>query len=146
MERTTCTNFSNLFWNKHLLILEGSVSIIRSFHCKHSNDICHIVLLTACEQNQDVLILLVSCQQNFMTYTIAVCTVKIPDDGKRNCPKYVEFYSKNKFEKLVHLVGFIIRIFSWCTVTCTSNSLYCLSNLCYLHESLRTLSSAAGYH
>jgi len=25
-----------------------------------------------------------------------------------NCPKYVEFYSKNKFEKLVHLVDFII--------------------------------------
>jgi len=23
--------------------------------------------------------------------------------------KHVEFYSKNKFEKLVHLVGFIIR-------------------------------------
>ena len=32
------------------------------------------------------------------------------DDGQRNCPKYVEFHSKNKFEKLVHLVGFIIRI------------------------------------
>jgi len=30
--------------------------------------------------------------------------------GQRNCPKHVEFYSKNKFEKLVHLVGFIIRI------------------------------------
>jgi len=30
-------------------------------------------------------------------------------DGQRNCPKHVEFYSKNKFEKLVHLVGFIIR-------------------------------------
>jgi len=28
---------------------------------------------------------------------------------QRNCPKHVEFYSKNKFEKLVHLVGFIIR-------------------------------------
>ena len=26
-----------------------------------------------------------------------------------NCPKHVEFYSKNKFEKLVHLIGFIIR-------------------------------------
>jgi len=25
--------------------------------------------------------------------------------------KYVEFYTKNKFEKLVHLVGFIIRIY-----------------------------------
>ena len=41
---------------------------------------------------------------------------KTPDDGHRNCPKHVEFYSKNKFEKLVHLVGFIIRIlmaYSW---------------------------------
>ena len=34
-----------------------------------------------------------------------------PDDGQRNCPKHAEFYSKNKFEKLVHLVGFIIRIY-----------------------------------
>ena len=44
-----------------------------------------------------------------MTYTIAVFTVKIPDDGQRNCPKHVEFYYKNRFEKLVHLVGFVIR-------------------------------------
>jgi len=44
-------------------------------------------------------------------YTTAVCTVKTPDDGQRNCLKHVEFYSKNKFEKLVHLVGFIIRIY-----------------------------------
>ena len=34
---------------------------------------------------------------------------KTADDGQRNCPKHVEFYSKNKVEKLVHLVGFIIR-------------------------------------
>jgi hypothetical protein len=34
-----------------------------------------------------------------------------PDDVQRNCPKHVEFHSKNKFEKLVHLVGFIIRKF-----------------------------------
>jgi len=33
------------------------------------------------------------------------------DDGQRNCPKHVEFYSKNKFEKLAHLFGFIIRIY-----------------------------------
>jgi len=52
-----------------------------------------------------------SCQQTFMTYTIAVCKMKNPDDGQRNCPKHVEFYSKNKFEKLVHLVGFIIRVY-----------------------------------
>jgi len=36
---------------------------------------------------------------------------KTPDDGQRNCPKHVEFYSKNKFEKLVRIVGFIIRIY-----------------------------------
>ena len=34
---------------------------------------------------------------------------KTPNVGQRNCPKHVEFYSKNKFEKLVHVFGFIIR-------------------------------------
>ena len=33
----------------------------------------------------------------------------------RNCPKHVEFYSKNKFEKSVHLVGFIIRVLMYLT-------------------------------
>ena len=36
---------------------------------------------------------------------------KTPDDEKRNCPKRVEFYSKNKLQKSVQLVGFIIRIY-----------------------------------
>jgi len=45
-----------------------------------------------------------------MTYTIAVCIAKeTTDDGQRNYPKHVEFYSKNKFEKLVYIVGLIIR-------------------------------------
>jgi len=35
---------------------------------------------------------------------------KTPDDGQSKCPKQVQFHSKNKFEKIVHLVGFIIRI------------------------------------
>ena len=49
-----------------------------------------------------VLILLASR----MTYTITMCTVKkTADDGQRNCPKHVEIYSKNKFEKLVHLLA-----------------------------------------
>jgi hypothetical protein len=57
-----------------------------------------------------ILILLEICQQTCMTYTIALCTVKkTPDDGQRNSPKHVEFHSKNKFQKLVHIVGFIIR-------------------------------------
>ena len=35
---------------------------------------------------------------------------KTPDDGQRKYPKLVYFYSKNKLEKLVHLVGFITRL------------------------------------
>jgi len=50
--------------------------------------------------------LLASSQQTFVYY--CVYSEKTSDDGQRNCPKHVEFYSKNKFEKLVHLVGFII--------------------------------------
>jgi len=40
-------------------------------------------------------------QQCYMSYRFAVCTVKkkTPDDGQRNYPKHVKFYSKNKFEK-----------------------------------------------
>jgi hypothetical protein len=94
---TRSTNFSNLF-------LEWNSTCFRQFHCPssgvfyrtHSNDIC---------------------QHICMTYTIAVCTVKTPDNGERNCPKHVEFHSKNKFDKLVHLVGFIVRNISRCTVT-----------------------------
>ena len=56
--------------------------------------ICH----TACEQD--------------VWHTPLLCVQwKTPDDGQRNCPKHVDFYSKNKFKKLVHLVGFIIRIY-----------------------------------
>ena len=37
---------------------------------------------------------------------------KTPDDGQRNCPKHVNLYSKNKFEKSVLLVGFIVSCLS----------------------------------
>jgi len=47
----------------------------------------------------------------FYIYHCCVYSKKTPDDGQRNCPKHVEFYSRNNFEKLVHLVGFIIRNF-----------------------------------
>jgi len=42
-----------------------------------------------------------------------VYSKKTPDAGQRNCPKHVKFDSKNKFEKLVRLVGFIIRMASF---------------------------------
>jgi nucleoside recognition membrane protein YjiH len=39
-----------------------------------------------------------------------VYSEKTPDDEQRNLPKHVEFYFKNKFQELAHLIGFIIRI------------------------------------
>jgi len=72
---TRCTDFSNLFleWNSTCFgqFLCPSSGV---FHCTHSNCICHTCLLTACEQEQ--MLLLTSCQQICMTYTIVVCTVK----------------------------------------------------------------------
>ena len=130
MKPTRSTNFSNLFleWN-FTCFGQFLCPSAGGFHCPHTNGICRKCLLKA------------SCQQTCMTYTIAVCTVKTPDDGQRNCPKHVKFYfkkweisgsswfyyknlsrctvtpkhvkfcSKNKFEKLVDLVGFITRIY-----------------------------------
>ena len=102
------------FWNKTTRFGQFLCPSSGVFHCTHSNGICHTGLLTACEQHQDGtgldLTLLASCQQTCMAYTIAMCTVRTLDDGQRNCPKHVEFYSKIKFEKSVHLVGFIVGI------------------------------------
>jgi hypothetical protein len=116
-----CTNFSNLFLELNSTRFGQSLCPSSGiFQCTHSNSICHTGLLTACEQEH--LLLLTSCQQTCMTCTIAVCTVKNSWWWKENSPKHVEFHSKYKFEKLVHLIGFIIRNLSWCTVTRTSNS------------------------
>ena len=58
----------------------------------------------------NILIPLASSQHNLYDIYLLLCVqCWTPDDGQRNCPKHVEFYSKNKFEKLMHLVGFIIR-------------------------------------
>jgi len=100
---TRWTNFSNLFleWNFTCFgqFLWPSSGV---FHCTNSNvyvskPVWHIPSL-------------------FVQW-------KTPDDGQRNCPKHVEFHSKNKFEKLVHLVGFIIRSSTVC------NSLRCWCQL-----------------
>ena len=73
-----------------------------------------VYVLTNCEQNQDGTSW--SCSQavsKYVWHTPLWCLQwKTPDDGQRNCPKHVEVYSKNKFEKLLYLVGFIIRIYS----------------------------------
>jgi hypothetical protein len=56
--------------------------------------------------------LLASIQHNLYHIYLLLCVqCWTPDGGQRSCLKHVEFYSKNKFEELVHLVGFILRVF-----------------------------------
>jgi hypothetical protein len=124
---TRCTSFTNLFleWNSTCFgqFLCPSAGVRP---CTHSNDISHTSLLTTCKQNQDGTFW--SCSQAvskpvWLTCIILLCIQwRTPAEGQKNCPKHVEFNSKNKFEKLVHLVCFIIRNLTRCTVTCTSDS------------------------
>ena len=99
LKPTRCTNFSNLFleWNATCFgqFLCPSSGV---FHCTHSNGICHTVLQAA------------ACKTVWHIPMLCV-QWKTPDDGQRNCLKHVEFDSKNKFEKSVHLVGFNIQIY-----------------------------------
>ena len=70
------------------------------------------VTVTACEQEQDgTAVPSCSCSQAVskpVWHILLLCVQwKTHDDGQRNCPKRVVFYSKNKFEKLVQLVGLL---------------------------------------
>ena len=89
---TRCTNISNLFLELNSTYF-GQFLCPSSgvFHCTHSNVICHTGLPTACLQ---------AVSKSVWHIPLLCSEWKTPDDGKRNCPKHVEFHSKNKFEKL----------------------------------------------
>jgi hypothetical protein len=109
---TRCTNFSNLFWNESLHVSDSS-SVHQEFFTVHT---AVVYVIQVCRElsrsriSSHILILLLeSCLQTCMTYTTAVCTVKNSwwtEELSETCR--VSF--QNKYEKLVHLVGFIIRI------------------------------------
>jgi hypothetical protein len=69
----------------------------------------HAILGHAATPPSYILILLASCHQTCMTYTIAVCTVKNSRWWSEELPETCRVSFQNKFENLVHLVGFIIR-------------------------------------
>ena len=102
-----------IFGMKFYMFRTVPLSIIRSFSLTHRIGICHTGLLT------------VDRQLSANLYVLLCVQWKNPDDGQRNFPKYEEFHSKNKFEKLVHLVGFIVRNLLRCAVTWTSKMFVC---------------------
>jgi len=108
------------FWNKNLHVSDSSSVHHQEFFSVHTG---LVYVMQVCWQlatrytnfsawDQDVSSW--SCSQavsKLVCHIPLLCVQwKTPDDGQRNCPKHVEFYSKNKFEESEQLVGFIIRI------------------------------------
>ena len=97
-------NIPNLFYFGTTLYMLQTVipSIIKSLKILHtasgmSYSFCDCLLASSHHNLYDIYLLLcVQCQT--------------PDDGQRNCPKLQSSIPNINFEKLVHLVGFIIRI------------------------------------
>jgi len=70
-------------------------------------------------------------------YLLLCVQWKTPDDGRKKCPKHVEFYYKNKFENLVHLVCFVIRMFDDILIATQKVSLAFLLRICISHISCK---------
>jgi len=95
-----CTNFSNLFWNKTLHVSNNYSVHHQEFSTIHT---AVVFVLQVCWQ-------LASCQQTYMTYTIAVCAVLISWWWTEELSETCKVLFQNKFDKLVHLYGFIVTI------------------------------------
>jgi hypothetical protein len=103
------TYFSNIRLHRTHFILPSSA--LHTLFINLESDIQRTVHRDIRSEWSSILLPLASNQQNLYDIYLFLCIrCWTPDDGQRTCPKHVAFYSKNKFEKLVHLVGFIRRI------------------------------------
>ena len=102
-----------IFGMKLYMFQTVALSIIRSFSLYTQQRYMLYKFADSLEQDQDrtsSVLILSQAVSKPVWYTPLLCVQwNTPDDGRRNCPKHVEFYSKDKFEKLAHPVGFIIR-------------------------------------
>jgi len=96
------------FWNKTLHVSDSSSVRHQEFFTVYTAMV-YVIQLASRVRTE-----LLASSANLYDIHLLLCVQwKTPDDGQRKYPKHVEFYSKNKFEKLVHLVGFIIRIYHY---------------------------------
>ena len=134
---TRCTNFSNLFRNETLNVLDSSFVHHQEFFILHTAmvyviQVCWQLSCRVRIELHSILMLLASCQQTCMTYTIAVCRVKNSWWWTKELSKTFRVLFQNKFDKLVHLVGFIIKKkFPWLFMIlyiCITSILWVLGN------------------
>ena len=97
------------------------------FHCTYSNMYMSYRFADSLRAGSgcSILILLASCHQTCIAYTIAVCTVENSWWWTEELSDTCRVSFQNKFEKLVHLVGFIIRKISHqLSLHCPSHTLH----------------------
>jgi hypothetical protein len=94
-----------LFWNETLHVSDNSFVHRQEFLTIHT---AMAYVIQVCRQ---LILLLESCLQTWMTYTIAECTVNNSWWWTEELSETCRVSFQNKFQKLVHLVGFIIRKF-----------------------------------
>jgi hypothetical protein len=118
---TRCTNFSNLFWKWNSTCFGQFLCPTSAvIHCTLSSGIRHTDSCRAAAGSGWNSVPSWSCCSKAVykpVWHIPLLSVQwiTADGGQRNCPKHVEFHFQNKFEKLVHLVGFIIKKFVFFT-------------------------------
>ena len=84
---TRCTNFSNLFWNEILHVSDSSSVHHQEFSTVHT---AMVHVIQVCWQQ--------AVSRPVWHISLMCVQWKTPDVGQRNCPKYLEFHSENKFE------------------------------------------------
>ena len=95
--------FPNLFWNKTLHVSDSFSVHHQEFFTVYTA-VVYVIQVPSWSCSQAV---------GKPVWHIPLLCIhwKIPDGEQRNCPKHVEFYSKNKFGKISASSWFIIRIF-----------------------------------
>jgi hypothetical protein len=118
MKPTRWTNFTNLFWHDNLHVSDSSsVPLLEFIHCTISNGICHTGLYTAFEKDQDETHGIPSwfCSKAVYkrVWNIQLLSVQWINSRywKEEMSETCRVSCQNKFVKLVHLVGFIVKKF-----------------------------------
>jgi hypothetical protein len=98
MKPTRCTNFSDLFWNETLHISDSSSLHHQELFTARS---AMVYVIQVCRQLSSSRIRMEQssswfCCLKAVYKPISLLSVQwiTPDDGQRNCPKYVDFHSK----------------------------------------------------
>jgi hypothetical protein len=105
---TRCTNFSNLFCSETLHVSDSSSVHHQELFTVHSATV--YVILVCRQLSSSRIRMKLSCLPTSMTYTIAGCTVINSWWWTEGLPKTCRVSFQIKFQKLLHLVGFIIKI------------------------------------